>query len=311
MSNTVILVGATGDLGTLVLHHLRRLGGQVRCLVRRETSSDSRALLQREGAEVREVDFLSIESLASGCVGGAAVVSTVSGLREVIVDFQTRLLRAAVSAEVPRFIPSDFSIDYRRIPTIHNRNLSLREEFRRIIDAEPAIRATSILNGAFSDMLTGVAPFILFPIRRILCWGDANQLMDWTTINDAAQFTAYAALDKETPRFLFIAGDQVCASSLATAMTDLTRKPHKVLKPGGLGTLGFLINMTRVFVSGATDVYPPWQGMQYMHNMYSGIGKFQHLDNARYPVQFSSVRDILSKFLAGRIERYVPGARRH
>jgi hypothetical protein len=39
-------------------------------------------------------------------------VSALSGLREVIVDAQKVLLDAAVAASVPRFIPSDYSLDF-------------------------------------------------------------------------------------------------------------------------------------------------------------------------------------------------------
>jgi hypothetical protein len=68
-----------------------------------------------------------------------------------------------------------------------------------LLDAAP-IRATSILNGAFTDMLTGVAPFVVFRFRRILCRGIPEQLMDWTTIDDTARYTAKAAQDDGTPR---------------------------------------------------------------------------------------------------------------
>ena len=45
-------------------------------------------------------------------------------------------------------------------------------------------------------VVTGTAPFILFKINRVLCWGDPQQLTDWTTIEDTARFTALAAMDQ-------------------------------------------------------------------------------------------------------------------
>jgi nucleoside-diphosphate-sugar epimerase len=159
------------------------------------------------------------------------------------------------------------------------------------------IKLTSILNGGFMDMLTGVAPFILFKIDRILCWGDPNQFMDWTTIDDTAKFTAFAALDETTPKFLKIAGDEISANSLARIMTEITGRPHKILKPGGLGVFKFLIKTTKFFVPGSNELYPPWQGMQYMHNMYSGVTKFEKLDNDRYKMSWTKARDVLSEHL--------------
>jgi len=232
------------------------------------------------------------------------VISAVSGLRPVIVDYQSRLLQAATVAGVERFIPSDYAIDYRSIPSGANRNLNLREEFRVIADQQSRVRVTSILNGAFSDLLTGVAPFVLFRINRVLCWGDPTQLMDWTTIDDTAAYTAHAAMDPSSPRYLRIAGDQLSAEGLCQVMSNITGRQHRVLRPAGLKVLEKLIALTRFFVPGGDAVYPPWQGMQYMHNMYSGYAKFETVDNARYPVRFTRVEELLRAYLNGERQAY-------
>jgi len=56
-----------------------------------------------------------------------------------------------------------------------------------------------------------------------------------------------------------------------------------------------LIKVTRFFVPGTGDLYPPWQGMQYMHDMYSGLAGDLVLDNDRYPRErWTSARDVLA-----------------
>ncbi|MBB4639233.1 hypothetical protein FHS01_005300 [Longimicrobium terrae] len=222
-------------------------------------------------------------------------MSALSGLREVIVEAQTRLLEAAVSAGAPRFIPSDFAIDFTTLPPGSNRNLDLRREFKERVDRAP-IAATSIMNGAFADMLTGVAPIILFKRRRILYWQDADQRMDFTTKDDVAAYTAAAALDPSTPRILRIAGDQVSARELAALMTDITGERFRLFRAGGLGLLGVLIKVARTVAPQPDEIYPPWQGMQYMYNMYSGLGAFRSLDNGRYPeLRWTNARDVLTR----------------
>jgi hypothetical protein len=111
----------------------------------------------------------------------SCVVSALQGLRDVIVEAQTVLLDAAIKADVPRFIPSDYSIDFTKFPPGENRNLDLRRDFHKRLDKTP-ISATTIFNGAFADMLTGQMPLILFELKRVLYWGDADQRMDFTTI---------------------------------------------------------------------------------------------------------------------------------
>jgi uncharacterized protein YbjT (DUF2867 family) len=295
-SKLVVIAGATGDLGGRVVRELSKLNAPMRAIVRPGTPHSKVKVLKAYSCDVIEVDLNDHERLIKAMTGGTVVLSAVAGLRDVIIDGQTKLLNAAVAAKVPRFIPSDFAADFTKIPEGENRNLNLRLEFMKI--AEKAdIRLMSILNGGFMDMLTGVAPFVLFKFDRILCWGRADQLMDWTTIDDTAKFTAFAALDETTPRFLKIAGDEISANSLARDMTEITGRTHKILNPGGLGLFKLMIRVTRLLVPGTNELYPPWQGMQYMHNLYSGITKFDRLDNDRYPITWTKAKSLLSNHL--------------
>jgi uncharacterized protein YbjT (DUF2867 family) len=294
MSTTILLAGATGDLGGRIARALLARGAVVRALVRPGAAADGVARLRSAGAEVVEADYGDAAALRAACTGAACVVSALSGLRDVIVDAQTRLLEAAVSAGVPRFIPSDFAIDFTRLPAGSNRNLDLRREFKARLDGAP-IAATSILNGAFTDMLTGVAPIILFKRRRVLYWQNADQRMDFTAKDDVAAFTAAAALDAPAPRILRVAGDSLSARELAVLMSGVSGERFRLLRAGGLGLLGMLIRIARRVAPGDGDVYPPWQGMQYLHNMFGGLGTLQPLDNGRYPgIRWTTARDVLA-----------------
>ncbi len=301
---SVIVFGATGDLGSRVVKYLNALGANVRCIVRTGSVSRAKELLDSTRYEILEADYESIHSLEKACHGGSVVLSTVSGLEPVVIDFQTRLIQASVNSGIKRFIPADFAVDYHQIAKGETRNLNLLEQFRKIADNTKDIQVTSILNGAFMDMLTGVAPFILYPINRILCWGDRDIKMDWTTIDDTALYTAHAVLDHSTPRYLYIAGDELSANDLVKTMNELTNKKYRILQPGNLSLFKGLIRVTKFFSTGAGKKYPAWQGMQYMHSMYSGKCKFEYLDNQRYPVNFKTVKAYLKEFLEGGISKY-------
>lgn len=293
----VVVAGATGDLGYRICAELILLGIPVRALVRAGIAGDKKARLAALGVSAIEVNYADRAGLSAACNGASVVVSAVSGLRPVIVEMQKILLAAAVEAGVPRFIPSDFAIDFTKLPEGSNRNLDLRREFMQEAD-QSAIRVTSVLNGAFTGMLTGVAPFILFGPRKILCWGDPAQKMDWTTIEDTARYTARVAVDPDTPRWLRIAGDQISARDLAATMTELTGKKHGIFRPGGPAMLGVLVGMTKMFMPASDALYPPWQGMQYMRNMYSGLPKFNTIDNDRYSMTWTTARDVLEHHLS-------------
>ena len=295
MDNAIIvLAGATGNLGGRIARAILKRGAKVRAVVRSSSDPEKVEELRKRGAAIAEVDFNSLSELTEACSGGSCVISALCGLRDVIVETQTLLLDAAVKAGVPRFIPSDFSIDFTKVPSGTNRNLDLRREFHEHLDKTP-IAATSILNGGFTDLLTGEAPFILFKFKRVLCWENADQLMDFTTIDDTAEFTAAAALDTSTPRFLRIAGDQISARGLVEVVSGVTGEKFRLFRPGGLKRLAILIKITRAILPKSNTLYPPWQGMQYMHNMFSGSAKLEPLDNDRYPgMRWTTVRDVLS-----------------
>jgi hypothetical protein len=295
MNNLIIVAGATGDLGKRISLHLLQSGAQVKALVRKGSSPDTIAALSNKGAEICEIDYNDHNQLVNAFRGATCLVSALNGLEDVIIGVQTRLLQAAVEAGIPRFIPSDFSIDYTKLPGGANRNLDLRRNFNYIIDKAP-IAATSILNGMFADLLTGQAPFILFKIKRVLYWGNRHQLLDFTTIENTAEFTARAALDASTPRYLRIAGDVVNTEGLQLAANLATGKKFKLLRAGGLSGLQTMIIIARSLFPQKKEVFPPWQGMQYMHNMFSGLPKLDPLDNQRYPgIHWTSLREVLSK----------------
>jgi nucleoside-diphosphate-sugar epimerase len=290
----ILVAGATGNLGGRIARELRRRGASVRAIARQTSDPAAVAELRELGVDVVTAGTSSVADVTHACAGSACVVSALSGLRDTIVDAQTVLLQAVIAAGVPRFIPSDYSIDYTRLEPGTNRNLDLRREFLARVDAAP-IKATTIFSGMFAELLTGQAPVLLFKINRVLYWGDADQRMDFTTMDNTAEYTAAAALDPSTPRFLRIAGDQKSARELAAVASEVTGQRWKLLRPGGLGAFGALIAITRKLVPGREDVYPPWQGMQYLRNMLSGAPKLHALDNDRYPeICWSSVRTVLT-----------------
>ena len=291
---TIVLAGATGDLGGRIARSLLERGAKVRAIVRPESNPTAVAALRQQGASVVAVDFESSNDLTQACVGASCVVSALSGLRPVMIDTQVTLLRAAVEAGVPRFIPSDFSIDFTKLPYGTNRNLDFRRVFYERLEQTP-IAATSVLNGMFADLLTGAAPVVLVPLKRIVYWGDPDQPLDFTTIADTATYTAAAALDDTTPRFLRIAGDTLSARGLQAAAQEATGEPFHLLRAGGLDRFDKMIKLTRAVIPKSNEVFPPWQGMQYLRNMFSGRAKLVPLDNDRYPdVEWTTVREVLA-----------------
>ncbi|PKH39618.1 NmrA-like family protein [Nocardioides alpinus] len=293
---TIVVAGATGDLGGRIATALLARGASVRALLRPDADGAARDRLTAQGVDVVAADARDVGSVASACTGAACVVSALNGLGDVILDRQSVLIDAAVRAGVPRFIPSDFSADFTRTPAGRNRNFDLRREFMGRADRAP-IGVTSILNGAFLELLDGDMPLIQSRIRRVLFWGDADQVLDFTAKDDVAAYTAAAALDPGTPRILRIAGDSLSVRDMSRILSDTTDGSFRPLRAGGLTSMSAMIGVAKRLAPGDDAVFPAWQGMQYTRDMFDGRVRLEPLDNDRYPdVSWTSVRD---RFVVG------------
>jgi hypothetical protein len=73
------------------------------------------------------------------------------------------------------------------------------------------------------DLLTTDMPLILLNKMDFML-GNANQILEFTTTENVAEFTAAAAVDENTPRYLRIAGDKLSCNDFVKLLTELTTK---------------------------------------------------------------------------------------
>ena len=295
MSNAIIVVaGGTGKLGGRIVKALLEKGAEVRVLVRH--GSDIRKVnhLKQIGAKVIVLNMSNEQEITVACNGASCVVSALAGLRDVIIDTQKVLLNGAIAAGVPRFIPSDYSLDFTKFTDGENRNLDLRRIFHAYLDAT-SISATTIFNGAFMDMLTNEIPMIIFKKKLVIYWGNADHKLGFTTMDDTAMYTANAALDPSTPRYLSIVGDQISPRQIREVMNEISKEKFRLIRTGGPGLLSILLKIARKFAPAKTELYPAWQGMQYMRNMIDDRALLTFNDNNRYPgIKWKTVKHLLS-----------------
>ncbi len=295
MTEKIVLAGATGDLGTRIARALSKRGADVVALGRIGTPADKVKALESLGVKVRIVDMASVSDIAKACDGAACVVSALSGLRDVIIDTQSVLLEAALAARIPRFIPSDFSMDFRTLPAGENRNLDLRREFHQRLDVAP-IASTSIFNGPFGEVLTTYnVPLFDFKKKLVGYWEDPDWVIGFTAMNDVAAYTAAAALDQSTPRALRIASFRVTPRELAKFTNEVLRTPFQLVRLGSLEDLRAQNKSERAaHPKGENELYPRWQVGQYLQTMFSM--HYDEIDNDRYPdLKWTSFADLVAQ----------------
>lgn len=305
-SPVILLAGASGNLGGRIANALVSRGASVRALVRPSTSAAKRNLLIGMGASIVETDFTDRPALQRACRNVDCVVSALQGLREVIIDYQGRLLDAAIAAGVSRFIPSDFSIDFAQLGEGTNRNLDLRREFHdRLIHAR--IASTGIYIGALADVLAHNVWLLNLNDRTVGYWDDPDWKLDFTTIEDAASFTAEAALDASSPSALRFASFQQSPRCIADAASRVFGLHFHLLRLGSRDELAARNRELRMAnPEGEREVYPIWQQGQYMQSMFAT--RHASLDNQRYPsVMPASLSTWLSELRGRQLSIDAPG----
>jgi nucleoside-diphosphate-sugar epimerase len=266
----IVVAGASGNLGGRIAKALTARGAEVIAVGRQSTN------------------------LEAACAGARCVVSAVQGLSDAIVDFQGRLAEAALSAGVKRFIPSDYSTDFLPLEKGLNRNFDLRRELHEKL-AGKATALTSIYCGAFAEILGYGTPVLDRAKKVVGYFEDPEHTLDYTTMDDAAAFTAAAAMDSETPRALHCASFQVTPKELAEAASEAWGAPFSLVK---LGTLADLKEknaaMRASYPQGENETFPLWQRMQYTYCMFAT--HHGAIENDRYPdLKWTTVRDFLER----------------
>lgn len=282
---TVLVVGSTGMLGTKIISALLDKGAtEVRAMVRPGSDSDkkNRQKIERmraRGATIVEADVMKPQSLLPICEGVDVVVSAV-GNNETTVPGQKNLIDAAKQQGVKRFIPSDYSVDYRKLDYGDNDNLDKRKEvFDRL--QQSGLEYTLILNGAFMDNIgTPYMPQFNFDKGIFEYWGDGETPMDLTTTDDTAKYVAEAVSDPDLVNTaLEVAGDVLSNKQLLAAYEEATGKKLQEKRLGSVEELKAWIDQKKPSAKSPVEYIP----QQYEYAMVSGKGKLDRIQNSRYP----------------------------
>lgn len=281
MNKLILVVGATGNLGQKICRELIKNNANVRAVIREESSNEKVDILKKMGVELFKCDLSNEQELIKACTGVSCVVSALAGLSNIIVEAQTKLLNAAIAVGVKHFIPSDFSSDFTHIPEGENRNFDLRREFHVYLDQSP-IKATSILNGAFADILRYNTPLFNVPEKTIAYYdGKQDWKIDFTTMDNTAAYTALAALDETAPRYLKIASFSVSSNELVSLSKEHKGAEFKLIDMGTMeGFSAYNKTQRAANPAGENELYSKWQQSQYLYSMF--FTHHESLDNDRY-----------------------------
>lgn len=221
-----LVVGASGDLGSRVVHRLvRERSGSVRCLVR---AGAELTALPEDGVELVEGDLTQPESLASACEDVDTVVAsaTVIGrrlagarrpsIRDVDEIGMAALVDAAERAEVSRFVYVSFARAGRSYGTPLE-IAKIRTEER--LAATP-MRSVVVRPDAFQEIHLG--PLGRFDVAngKVTVMGKGDNPRRWVATEDVAALVTAVSLEPDPPPELDFGGPEPLSRNQAIEVAE-------------------------------------------------------------------------------------------
>ena len=288
-NRTVLVAGAGGRLGQLIVQELRRKQYPVRVL-----SRAGRPGPEGEGIQRMEGDLADPASLDRALAGAAAVVSAVNGGEDVVVGGQKRLLEAAKRQGVGRFIPSDYSVDHFKLDPGDNVFLDYRKQVANAV-LESGVGHTFVLMGGFIDVMLRYGAFDL-AAGRMSYWGSGNEPFHVTSIEDTARLVAEVVFDERARnRAVHFAAEMVTNRGVAAEYERISGRKLEENKLGSLDDLArWIADKKKTARSPLEYVFG-----QYAWAQLTGKAALTDLVNDWYPdLRPVTVRETLQKMLA-------------
>jgi NADH dehydrogenase len=199
----LLVVGATGDLGTAICRRLRDKGLTVRGLARTTSDPARVSYLRRLGVETARGDLKDRATLEAACQGVETVIMTASiaqstqpddTIQKVDQAGQVNLVDAAQAAGVRRFIYISYS---KRMNTASPLTAARRTVEQRLMRSGLTY---TILRPSFF-MEVWLSPLVGFDYlhAKATIYGCGSNKLSWISRGDVAAFTV-AALDNPAAR---------------------------------------------------------------------------------------------------------------
>ncbi|KAI1410482.1 nmrA-like family protein [Hypoxylon sp. FL1857] len=180
-------------------------------------------------------DMSAIHSFVSGC---DVVVCCYLGDNKLMLDGQKLLIDACAAEGVPRYVASDWSLDYTKLepgqlfpkdPMIH---------VKAYLDAQDKVKGVHILVGMFIEPF--FAPFLGTydaASTTFKYWGTGDEIWEGTTYQNAAEYTAAVCADKDATGILKFLGGRATFREIAGSFEKVYGVKPNLERQGSLDDL--------------------------------------------------------------------------
>jgi hypothetical protein len=198
----VAIAGLTGKMAQLIAKHLLASPGvKVRGLCR-TPSKLPESLTSNSRLSVFQADANDIEVIRSALKGLNAAICCYLGDADVMIQGQKHMIDACIAENVPRYVASDWSMDFRKLELGQHPFEDPMKHVQAYLEKEARseIKALHILNACFLEAPWG--GLWNAQSSKFQYWGTGEEKWELTSYDNAAEFTAKAVMDPEVNGWL-------------------------------------------------------------------------------------------------------------
>ena len=281
--STVAVAGITGKLGTLISHAILTTSqASIRGLCRDKAKLAPE--LQPFSSRITLVEGSSSDLAAAreAVCGSQVVICCYLGSNELMTDGQKVLVDACLAESVPRYVASDYSLDYTKLELGDLPAKDPMIEVRAYLEGKP-VAGVHVMIGCFTETFVQYLGVWNPTENLVKRWGTGDEVWDFTTYETCAAYVAAVALDPSAQGFLKFRADHITINEMVKVVARLRGgrgEPPNVVSEGSMDELKAKIDAARQKGQVGWDVMPLFY-TYYMQNDQVCLG--EDLDNARYP----------------------------
>jgi len=281
----VAVAGGTGKLGQLIVTRLLAKPNVSLVLFARPGSAAkfSQSLISNPRVQVVELDLekASEPELTQHLKGVHTILSTLLAGGSLLIDLQSRLLRAGKAAGISRFSPSDYSVSFLKIQPGEHPLLEARLAFKQILENDPSVKPIHFSTGVFSDSVYGkFIGYLDEANQQIKFYGTGDEKVQLTSYEDTAAYVAEVVADPSASGWFEFVGEESTMKKLAADYSLFTGKEFKPVSLGTQADLEALIKKLKEENPNNPWAYIP---LQYQWAILSDKGHLNNVVNAKYP----------------------------
>lgn len=198
MAVTVGIAGITGKFARVLTFNLLKYPAVKIKGYCRDPSKVPKSFSENPNVTLHKGDAFDAPALKSFVAGCDVVVCCYLGDDKLMTDGQKLLVDISEEAGVPRYVASDWALDYTKLELGQLFVKDPQIKVKEYLGTKKTIKGVHILVGAFMNPWFS-PPFNVWDpaTATFKYWGTGDEVWEGTTYENAAEFTAAICLDKD------------------------------------------------------------------------------------------------------------------